>query len=378
MDFDTQSDPNATIGAREFEASSANTVPLTTEVLAQPSESPTSLTSHYAQSVFMRYVIWVPVVYVLLHFCINPTTEYNLYDVLDPNFLLPLGFISVLAIMIHHMRNDVHVHRGKLEEICRALIDSQEQLMSPSRTLTAATRLTEVNPANRENVEKQIEKGAKLIEEEVKKLRDSVKTIAALQSDKRELQTELSASLQQRDDAHRLHRKRINDTRIAHYSSLLQQHVSIIKFIEYLSMRDDQVVAQVELTRGLDIDSFPALKLPFGQLYDTRTRIGNRLSIVQSIGVILDFATLTAEEVDAIVGEAEVDMERAVGVNGYLVIANEMAVPPVVGTVNVVLEERLKVHRERLDIHCEYLCDGSEGEDEDYEESSVENSDVSD
>jgi hypothetical protein len=365
MDFDTQPDPKATTGAREDEASGANTVPLTTEVLAQPSESPTSLTSHYAQSVLMRYVILVPVMYAMLHFCINPTTEYNLYDALDPSFLLALGFISVLAIMTNHMRNDVHVHRGKLEEICRALIVSQEQFRSPLRTLTAATRFAQVNHVSRENAEKQIEKGAKLIEEEVKKLRDGVKTISALQSEKRALLEELSASLQQRDDAHRLHRKRINDTRIAHYSSLLQQHISIIKFIEYLSMRDEQVAAQVDLTRDLDIDSFPALKLPFGQLYDTRTRIQNRLSIVQSIGVILDFATLTAEEVDAMIGEAEVGIERAAGVNGYLVIANEMAVPPVVGTVNVGLEERLKGHRERLDIHCEYLWDGSEGEDED-------------
>jgi hypothetical protein len=313
MDFDTQADQNATTGAREDEASGANTIPSITEVLAPPVKSTTSLTSHYSRSILMRYVIWVPVMYAILHLSIIPNTEYNLYDVPDPNFLLALGFISVLAIMTNHMRNDVNMHRGKLEELCRALVVSQEQVISPSRTLTAATRLAQVNPVYRENAEKQIEKGAKLIEEEVKKIRDSVKTIAALQSEKRELLEELSASLQQRDDAHRLHRKRINDTRIAHYSSLLQQHISIIKFIEYLSMRDDQVAAQVELTRDLDVDSFPALKLPFGQLYDTRIRIENRLSVVRSIGVILDFATLTAEEVDAMIREAEVDIEGGGG-----------------------------------------------------------------
>lgn len=288
-DPDSQAQPNVDNRATRDKSSITNSDVQTSPEVPLQSQPASYITLECLQNILVQCTIWAPVIYALLHFHVNLFTSDVLINALAPAFLLPSMFITVLTITIEHLR----------------------------RTLDAQT----------------------------KTLKENADTVKGLQDEKEALSEELSACLQGKEEAHSMHRQRINEDRLRHYISLHKHQSSTISFLEYL----DRSNAKVSET--------PELKLLFEKLYVMGTRIQTRLSIADSIEKILHSKSLRAlrdEGVDGSIREAESDLEKAAVVDGYLIHLQDLVKnPAATARIDPELEGRLNGHRERLDSYCE-------------------------
>jgi len=289
MDSDNQTQANADDRATRDESSATDTdVPTITEVPLK-SQFAGYITLEYLQSIFVQFTMWAPVIYILLHFRANLFTSDVLTNALASESLLLTTIITVRTITTEYMR----------------------------RTIDAQT----------------------------KTLKGNADTVKGLQDEKKALSEELSACLQDREDAYDMHRQRINEARLRHYTSLHKHQSSTISYLEHLSR-----------THTKTPDS-PALNIPFDKVYMMRSRTQTRLNIAGSIEKIFYSKTLRAlkdEGVNGSIREAENDLEKAAVVDGYLMHLEDLVKnPAATARVDSGLEVRLNGHRERLERYCE-------------------------
>ncbi|KAI4685932.1 uncharacterized protein J4E88_003769 [Alternaria novae-zelandiae] len=308
MDPDNRTQPNADDRATRDESSATNTdVPTTTEVPLK-SRFAGYITLEYLRSIFVQFTIWAPTIYGLLHFRAGLfTSDVFILAELAPAFFLPNIFICVLAITIEYLQKT---------------IDAQK------RTL-------------RENADT-----VKGLQDEKKALSEELSTcLQGREDEKKALSEELSTCLQGREDAYDMHRQRINEARLRHYTSLHKHQSSTISFLEHLSR-----------THNKTPDS-PALNIPFDKVYMMRSRTQTRLNIAENIERILYSKTLRAlkdEGADGFIREVESDLEKAAVVDGYLMHLEDLVKNPAApAKIDPGLEVRLNGHRERLERYCE-------------------------
>ncbi|KAI4643059.1 hypothetical protein J4E93_007128 [Alternaria ventricosa] len=179
MDPDHQTQPNADDRATRDESSATETdVPTTTEVPPN-SQSVGYITLEYLRSIFVQFTIWAPTIYALLHFRAGLFTSDVLIKALGFTFLLPTGFITVLAITAEYLR----------------------------RTIDAQT----------------------------KTLQENADIVRGLQDEKEASSEDLWSCLKAREKEHSRHRKRIIEARVRHYTSLHKHQSSTISFLEHLN-----------------------------------------------------------------------------------------------------------------------------------------------
>jgi hypothetical protein len=209
----------------------------------------------------------------------------------------------------------------------------------------ASNKRVRIKEARLDYLHKQIEEGKE-------KLEEAMKVIKYLRTTQGTCFDEPKESLDAREYAHGLFRKRVNDIRVAHYTSLVQHQTSVIDTLHKQLLAD--------------------------RLCEIRLRTKKRLELVESIQFVLDLEMLTKEQVDGLVKEAEGDLKKAEKGYGYLMVSGGIAGRYVAAYGAAAIEERnlelrLGQHRDRLVNFCKEVQDrgrveANEGEWNTHEE----------